>query len=62
MYVEHKKSNKKNKGIATENRIVVIRQGKGEGEGQFGMDMNTLLYLKWVTKDLLHSTWNSAHC
>ena len=36
--------------------------GKGEGEGQFGMDMYTLLYLKGVTKDLLHSTWNSAHC
>ena len=31
-----KKSNKKNKGIATENRIVVTRQGKGEGEGKMG--------------------------
>ena len=28
---------------------------------EFGMDMYTLLYLKWVTnKDLLYSTWNSA--
>ena len=27
----------------------------------FGMDVYTLLYLKWVTnKDLLDSTWNSA--
>ena len=38
--------------------------GKGWREGtvrEFGMDMYTLLYLKWVTnKDLLYSTWNSA--
>ena len=28
---------------------------------EFGMDMYTLLYLKWITnKDLLYSTWNSA--
>ena len=28
-----------------------------------GMDMYTLLYLKWITnKDLLYSTWNSAQC
>ena len=27
---------------------------------EFGMDMYTLLYLKWITnKDLLYSTWNS---
>ena len=35
-------------------------------EGQdreFGMDMCTLLYLKWTTnKDLLYSVWNSAQC
>jgi len=35
-----------------------------EGDGivrEFGMDMYTLLYLKWITnKDLLYSTWNSA--
>ena len=34
------------------------------GEGivtDFGMDMYTLLYLKWITnKDLLYSTGNSA--
>ena len=38
----------------------------GMGEGivrEFGMDMDTLLYLKWITnKDLLCSTWNSAQC
>ena len=36
------------------------------GEGivrEFGMDMYTLLYLKWITnKDLLYSTGNSAQC
>ena len=40
-----------------------------EGEGwlkagvrEFGMDMYTLLYLKWITnKDLLY-TWTSAQC
>ena len=30
---------------------------------EFGMDMYTLLYLKWITnKDLLYSTGNSAQC
>ena len=30
---------------------------------KFGMDMDTLLYLKWITnKFLLYSTWNSAQC
>ena len=37
-----------------------------EGEGivrVFGMDMYTLLYLKWITnRDLLYSTGNSAQC
>ena len=35
-----------------------------EGIGrEFGMDMYTLLCLKWITsKDLLYSTWNSAQC
>ena len=28
---------------------------------ELGMDMYTLLYLKWITnKDLLYSTWNFA--
>ena len=27
------------------------------------MDMNSLLYLKWITnRNLLYSTWNSAQC
>ena len=31
--------------------------------GEFGMNMYTLLYLKWITnKNLLHSTRNSAQC
>ena len=37
-----------------------------QGEGivrEFGMDMYTLLYLKWITnKDLLYSTGNSTQC
>ena len=37
--------------------------GKDEGKGKFGIDMYTLLYLKWINKkDLLHSTGNSAQC
>ena len=36
------------------------------GEGtvrEFGINMYTLLYLKWITnKDLLYSTGNSAQC
>ena len=38
--------------------------GEGWGEGivrELGIDMYTLLYLKWITnKDLLYSTGNSA--
>ena len=31
--------------------------------GEFGIDMSTLLYFKWMTnKDLLYSTENSAQC
>ena len=30
---------------------------------EFGMDVYTLLYLKWITnKDLLYSTGKSAQC
>ena len=36
------------------------------GEGivrEYGIDVYTLLYLKWITKkDLLYSTGNSAQC
>ena len=36
------------------------RMGKGVVR-EFGINMFTLLYSKWITnKDLLNSTWNSA--
>ena len=41
-------------------------RGEGCGEGivrEFGINMYTLLYFKWITsKDLLYSTGNSAQC
>ena len=47
------------KGMNLENEF-----GVGVWEGtvrEFGRDMYTLLYLKWITnKDLLYSTGNSA--
>ena len=49
-----------------ENELTVARLGGGRGKGtvrELGMDMHTLLYLKWITnKVLLYSTWNSAQC
>ena len=37
-----------------------------QGEGtvrECGVDMYTLIYLKWITnKDLRYSMWNSAQC
>ena len=46
-----------------ENELMLPR-GEGEGKGivwEFGMNMYTLLYLKWITrKGLLYSTRNSA--
>ena len=45
---------------------LTVARGKGGGERtvrEFGMDMCTLLYFKWITnKDLLYSTGNSAQC
>ena len=36
---------------------------RGGIDREFGMDMYTLIYLKWITnKDILDSTWNSAQC
>ena len=36
------------------------RSGEGIAR-EFGMDMYTVLYLKWITnKALLYTTWNSA--
>ena len=41
----------------------MVTGGEGWGKGrirEFGMDMYTLLYLKWIiSKDLLYSTGNS---
>ena len=41
-------------------------QGRRSGAGtvkELGMDMYTLLYLKWITnRDALHTTENSAQC
>jgi len=41
-----------------------FKEGWGEGKvREFGIEICTLLYLKWITnKDLLSSTWNSAQC
>ena len=43
-----------------------MTRGEGWEEGivrEFGIDMYTLLYLKWITnEDLLYSTGNSAQC
>ena len=41
----------------------MVARGKDGGKlfRKLGMDMYTLLYLKWITsKVLLYSTWNSA--
>ena len=35
----------------------------GKTDRQFGISINSLLYLKWLTnKDLLYSMGNSAQC
>ena len=47
-----------------ENEFMVAGEKDGR-EGLvrvFGMVMYILLYLKWVTKDLLYSTWNPTEC
>ena len=45
-----------------ENKLMVTRE-EGWGEGivrEFGIDMYTLVYLRWITnEDLLYSTGNS---
>ena len=44
-----------------DNGFMVTRRGGIVRE--FGINMYTLLYLKWITnKDLLYSTGNSAQC
>ena len=44
---------------------MVIRGDRllGGIDWEFGIDMCTVLYLKYITnKDLLYSTWNSFQC
>jgi len=50
-------------GIKISTNVSGRRMG-GEGTArEFGMDMYTLLYFKWITnKDLLYSTANSIQC
>ena len=71
--MQNLKGNDANKLIyKTENRLVdlekefMVTRGKGVGERivrEFQIDMNTLLYSKWITnKNLLYSTGNSAQC
>ena len=48
-----------------ENELTVVggKDGKERIIGEFGIDMYTLLYLKWIAnRDLLYSIWNSAQC
>ena len=44
----------------------MVAWGEGCGDGivrESGMDVYTLLYLKWIiNKDLLYNTWKSAQC
>ena len=46
--------------------LLYLKKKHRMGEGivrKFGIDMYTLLYLKWIiNKDLPNSTWNSAQC
>ena len=48
----------------TQTQRMNLRLGRRKDWGidrEFGMDMYTLLYLKWITnRDLVHSTGNSA--
>ena len=39
----------------------MVARGKDGVVREFGIDRNTLLYLKWITtKDLLYNAWNSV--
>ena len=54
-----------NRLLHLENEFIVTRE-EGWGDGivrEFGIDMYTLLHLKWISnKVLLYSTGDSAHC
>ena len=57
--------NLQNRKRLTENKLMTAKEEEW-GEGivrEFGIDMYTLLYLKWITnKDLLYSIGNSTQC
>ena len=67
LYVESKKHYRSKLYLQNINRLTdlqnksIVSRGKGRGEDwEFGIDMNTLLYLKQITnKDPLYSTGNS---
>ena len=56
---------KRNRLTDLEHELMVARR-KDRGERivrEFGMNMYTMRYLKWMTnRDLLYSTWNSTQC
>ena len=55
-------SQNRNRLTDFENKVTVAAGKDGE-KRQGGMDMYTVLYLKWTTnKDLLYCTWNSVQC
>ena len=72
LYLKSKKKWYKWTYLQNRNRLTDFKkaissyQGEGREEGrvrQFGMEMYTLLYLKWIpNRDLLSSTGNSAQC
>ena len=50
-----------NRNRLTDLEIEFMVMGGGGIDSEFGTDMYTLLYLKWITnKDLLYNTGNSA--
>ena len=57
---------KTRKRLADLKHELTVARVKGGGERtvlEFGVDMCTLLYFKWITnKDLLYSAGNSAQC
>ena len=59
-------SQNRNRLTDLENKLTGCQEWEGWGEGivrEFGMDMCTVLYLKWISnKVLLYSTGNSAQC
>ena len=62
---EMRQVNLQNRKRLTENKLMAAKEEEW-GEGivrEFGIDMYTLLYLKWITnKDLLYSIGSSTQC